>query len=100
MWRGVCGLGLLGILAVAAPLRAQSYQITGVVRDSITNETVPNAFLQIPELEYRALTDEFGRFGFIGLGPESITLRVEQLGYEVLERTLGAPDQAGPLGKV
>ena len=97
MWRGVCGLGLLGILAVAAPLRAQSYQITGVVRDSITNETVPNAFLQIPELEYRALTDEFGRFGFIGLGPESITLRVEQLGYEVLERTLGAPDQAGPL---
>ena len=95
-------LTLLGAVVAAlalsggfTPANAQSSDLTGVVRDSLNSESLPNAFVYLVGQPFRTLTDEFGRFTLVDV-PEGVhTLRVEYLGYlmgevEVAVATAGA----------
>ena len=95
-------LTLLGAVVAAlalsggfTPANAQSRDLTGVVRDSLNSESLPNAFVYLVGQPFRTLTDEFGRFTLVDV-PEGVhTLRVEYLGYlmgevEVAVATAGA----------
>lgn len=64
---------------------AQSSDITGTVRDSLNNETLPNAVVSLLGESFRTLTDEFGRFTLVSVPAGDHTMRVEYLGYAVFE---------------
>ncbi|HIC63601.1 MAG TPA: carboxypeptidase-like regulatory domain-containing protein, partial [Gemmatimonadetes bacterium] len=75
MWLGVLCLGL-GINAPANTLSAQAGDVTGIVRDSLNNETLPNAVVFLVGERFRTLTDEFGRFTLVNVPTGEHTLRV------------------------
>ena len=95
MWLGVLCLGL-GINAPANTLSAQAGDVTGIVRDSLNNETLPNAVVFLVGERFRTLTDEFGRFTLVNVPTGEHTLRVEYLGYLPLEVEITG-DSAIPL---
>ena len=64
-----------------SPVTAQSGDITGTVRDSLNNETLPNAVVSLVGESFRTLTDEFGRFTLINVTAGDHTMRVEFIGY-------------------
>ncbi len=64
---------------------AQSSDITGTVRDSLNNETLPNAVVSLVGESFRTLTDEFGRFTLVNVAAGEHTIRVEFLGYTPFE---------------
>ncbi len=87
LWAGVVvGLALCGGLA---QLPAQSRDITGVVRDSLNNESLPNALVYLVGQSFRTLTDEFGRFTLVDVPAGGYVLRVQHLGHEVSETAVG-----------
>ena len=59
--------------------------MTGVVRDSMNHEALPNAVVTLVGESYRSLTDEFGRFTLVNVPEGGHTLRVEYLGYLAFE---------------
>jgi len=82
----VClALGLTGSLA---PAHAQTGDVTGIVRDSLNNERLPNAIVSLVDEAFRTLTDQFGRFTLVNVPAGPHTLRVEYLGYHVFEAEL------------
>ena len=95
MWLGVLCLGL-GLNAPSNTLSAQEGDVTGIVRDSLNNETLPNAVVFLMGERFRTLTDEFGRFTLVNVPIGEYTLRVEYLGYLPLELEITG-DSATPL---
>ncbi|HSW30449.1 MAG TPA: TonB-dependent receptor [Longimicrobiales bacterium] len=91
-WRLLTTMLLAGVVGPMG-LPAQSRDIRGVVRDSANHEALPNAFVNLVGAGRRTLTDEFGRFSFVRVGPGPQTLRVEYIGHRSQEVAL--PD--GPL---
>lgn len=96
-----CLLTLSAVAAVTLALggaftqaEAQSRDVTGIVRDSLNNETLPNALVYLVGLSFRTLTDEFGRFTLVSVPEGAHTLRVEYLGYRTgdVEFTNAAED--------
>ena len=79
------GFAALALGGGLTPVRAQSGDLIGVVRDSLNNETLPNAVVSLVGLGFRTLTDEFGRFTFVNVPEGEHTLRVEYLGYRMGE---------------
>ena len=74
----------------------QNVDVTGIVRDSASTEPIPSATVTVIGTGAETLTDEFGRFAIVDLGPGEHLLRVEHLGYEVYEAPLRAAS-AGPM---
>ena len=73
-----------------SPAAAQ-VDLVGTVRDSVSNEVLPNVLVSVDDHAFRAFTNEFGRFVLIGLPAEANrVLRVEHLGYETREIALDA----------
>ena len=58
-----------------SPAAAQSSDITGIVRDSLNNETLPNAVVSLVGESFRTLTDEFGRFTLVNVAVGDHTMR-------------------------
>ena len=81
---------IAGSLLGASPAAAQ-VDLVGTVRDSVSNEVLPNVLVSVDDHAFRAFTNEFGRFVLIGLPAETNrVLRVEHLGYETREIALDA----------
>ena len=59
----------------------------GRVRDATTNAVLDSALVQLPQLDLRLISDVEGRISFRDLPPGEHVLRVERLGYEVMEGT-------------
>ena len=95
IWLGVLCLGL-GFDASSNTLSAQEGDVTGIVRDSLNNETLPNAVVFLVGERFRTLTDEFGRFTLVNVPVGEYTLRVEYLGYLPIELEITG-DSATPL---
>jgi ferric enterobactin receptor len=88
-WLGVLS-ALFVVFGHMAPLSAQSsVDLTGTVRDSLNNETLPNAVVSLVGESYRSLTDEFGRFTLVNVTEGPHILRVEYLGYSTFELEIG-----------
>ena len=87
----IAALCLSGSLSPAA---AQSRDITGTVRDSLNNETLPNAVVSLVGGSLRTLTDEFGRFTLVNVTFGDHTMRVEFLGYSVFEMAITGSEAA------
>ncbi|MCH1571090.1 MAG: carboxypeptidase-like regulatory domain-containing protein, partial [Longimicrobiales bacterium] len=62
---------------------AQVADLSGVVRDSISNESLPNAVITVVGQGQRTLSDPYGRFSLVSLPHGNHVLRVEYLGFEV-----------------
>jgi hypothetical protein len=75
--------------ASAAPI--QRYFKSGRVGDAETNRPLGEAVVVLPELGTRAISDPEGRFALAGLPPGRYAIRVERLGYDVLEGVLEVP---------
>ena len=93
---GVAAFGRVAALVAASlawdatPALAQA-DVVGTVRDSVTNEVLPNVLVSVDDHAFRVFTNEFGRFVLIGLPPAADrVLRVEHLGYETREIALEA----------
>ena len=56
---GIVCLGL-SLRAPTSTVSAQAGDVTGIVRDSLNNETLPNAAVLLLGERHRTLTDEFG----------------------------------------
>ena len=78
-------LAALCLSGSLSPAAAQSGDITGTVRDSLNNETLPNALVSLVGESLRTLTDEFGRFTLVNVTAGDHTMRVEFLGYAPFE---------------
>jgi hypothetical protein len=76
--------GILLLLAVTAPLRAQSGAIAGVVRDSAGSPLVA-ADVTIRPADARTRTDSLGRFSFANLRPGEYAVRARFIGYSPVE---------------
>ena len=86
---GIVCLGL-SLSAPTSTVSAQAGDVTGIVRDSLNNETLPNAAVLLLGERHRTLTDEFGRFTLVDVPAGEYTLRVEYLGYLPLEVEIAA----------
>ncbi|HBD96996.1 MAG TPA: hypothetical protein DC060_02220, partial [Gemmatimonadetes bacterium] len=91
----------LSVLVVAlclsgglSPAAAQSSDVTGTVRDSLNNETLPNAVVSLIGESFRTLTDEFGRFTLVNVTVGDHTIRVEYLGYASFEMAITGAEAA------
>ena len=74
----------------AAPASGQ-VDLVGTVRDSVSNEVLPNVLVSVDDHAFRVLTNEFGRFVLIGLpAAAERVLQVEHLGYQTREIALDA----------
>ena len=78
-------------LAGGATPAAAQVDLVGTVRDSESNEVLPNVLVSVDDHAFRVFTNEFGRFVLIGL-PRATdrVLLVEHLGYETREIPLAA----------
>ncbi len=101
---GACRLAVVGLAAAGLTLGAVSGafaqakgDITGIVRDSLNNEVLPNASVTLVGESYRTLTDQFGRFTLLNVPEGGHRLRVEYLGYRVLEVTVPGGSGMAPL---
>ena len=93
---GVASVGRMLVLVAASlawgatPAAAQ-VDLVGTVRDSVSNEVLPNVLVSVDDHAFRVFTNEFGRFVLIGLpAATERVLRVEHLGYETREIALDA----------
>jgi hypothetical protein len=66
--------------------------ITGIVVDSNTGETIPNATIQIESVEKAAITDENGSFAFDQIATGEHTLTVEAEGYQKVEKAVNVTE--------
>ena len=78
-------------LALEVTPAAAQADVVGTVRDSASNEVLPNVLVSVDDHAFRVFTNEFGRFVLVGLPPAAErVLRVEHLGYETREIALEA----------
>lgn len=67
LWFGrTLALIAAGLAWGALPAAAQ-VDLVGTVRDSVSNEVLPNVLASADDHAFRAFTNEFGRFVLIGL---------------------------------
>ena len=88
---------LIAVLCLSgswSPAAAQSGDLTGTVRDSLNNETLPNAVVSLVGESLRTLTDEFGRFTLVNVTAGEHTIRVEFLGYVPFEMPVTGSEAA------
>jgi TonB-linked SusC/RagA family outer membrane protein len=83
---------LLPLLAVftllaARPAAAQDV-VAGVVINSQTGQPLSGALVNITGTERGAITDAQGRFRLVGVEGQTVTLRVQLIGYAPLTRTV------------
>lgn len=71
------------VAAVPKTGYAQVSDLSGVVRDSISNESLPNVVITVVDQGQRTLSDAYGRFSLVSLPHGSHVLRIEYLGFEV-----------------
>jgi len=94
-------LAAVMVIGTAREARAQdvTVQVSGVVREEQTNATVASAQVRIPERGLQVVTGPDGRFSFGAVSPGTYTLRVDRLGYRVVEDVLnvGASDVVVPI---
>lgn len=77
--------GLLLLLIMSArPVRAQ-FTITGVARDSLTQEPLGFASVFLAKTTYGTITDEAGRFSLPGVAAGNYDLVVSYLGYRLYQ---------------
>lgn len=83
---------LVGTLggAPAAYLEAQTVDIRGVVRDSVSHEALPSAVVTLADGR-RTLTDQYGRFSLVNLTPGVFKLRVEYFSYAPKDMEVTVP---------
>jgi Pvc16 N-terminal domain/Carboxypeptidase regulatory-like domain len=70
------------------------FQIGGTVSNSNTLEAIPNALVNLLELERETTTDEQGHFSFSDLAPGSYTLRAAATGFTKADKTIEVPSAA------
>lgn len=77
---------MLSVLAAPSASQAQaSHSFQGVVRDSVSGETLPYATVAVAGLAISTLTNFDGRFTLLDVPAGAVTLRIEALGYAVAE---------------
>lgn len=82
-------------LPAQTSVQAPGGNLSGVVRDSATGQPVSYALVILQEPNLRVFAGENGRFGFAGVGPGRITLRVQQIGYRAVTLPLQVESAAG-----
>ena len=87
-------LAALCLSVSLSPAAAQSSDITGTVRDSLNNETLPNAVVSLVGESFRTLTDAFGRFTLVNVTADDHTMRVDFLGYAPFEMAITGSEAA------
>ena len=80
--------GVAFLLVFWSGLSYGQHTVSGVVRDSDTNEGLVSATVQLVEEDRFALTDAFGHFSFNDVAAGSSTLRVTYVGFEDYEQKL------------
>lgn len=88
-----CHLSLLGLLAPAATLSAQTV-LSGVVRDSATGAPIPHAEVLITALNRREVADAQGRFTMHTVPGGRHLVLVRAIGY----RAMGQPVEVASIG--
>lgn len=88
-----CHLCLLGLLAPAATLSAQTV-LSGVVRDSATGAPIPHAEVLITALNRREVADAQGRFTMHTVPGGRHLVLVRAIGY----RAMGQPVEVASIG--
>ena len=73
---------LLFVLAVAAPVAAQTGKIAGTVTDAQTGETLIGATVRVEGLPSGAATDLDGAYQIIGVRPGEYAVTVSYVGYQ------------------
>jgi iron complex outermembrane recepter protein len=84
----VCSLHITIILWFLTNISYAQHDVSGVVRDLETKETLVNATVRLKESERFSLTDAFGRFRFTEVVEGKQTLVVTYIGYKDHEQTL------------
>ena len=84
-------MGMIGLLAVVAPLQAQRggntrVSTSGHVHDLSTGNPIAGALVEFPGLRKQTLTDRSGRFALTNFTPGKHKVVVSQLGYKTLVR--------------
>jgi TonB family protein len=75
--------------AESAPSDADApVNLDGEIREMGTRRPLPGINVLLPDLELAGVTDAEGRFAFRGIVPGAHRLRVVQVGYDPLERTV------------
>jgi protocatechuate 3,4-dioxygenase beta subunit len=69
-------------------LQVTQPQIAGVVRDGETGRPLPDAVVDLPDIDRLVVTDSLGRYSFSDLSPGPQHLTVRRIGYA--PRTLHA----------
>ena len=94
-WQRLGNLGLAAVClatTLASPRSASAQDetvvVSGVVRDQGTNTPVSGVLVRILERGLQVLTGLDGRFAFASVPPGSYTIRVDRIGYEVVENLL------------
>ena len=70
------------------------HQVSGIVRDSETNELLVNATVRLMEIKQYALTDAFGHFQFEQVQEGRYVLKVTYVGYKDHEQPIHVPADA------
>jgi len=70
------------------------FQIGGTVSNSNTLQAIPNAQVNLLELERETATDEQGHFSFSDLAPGSYTLRAAATGFAKADKNIQVPGAA------
>jgi hypothetical protein len=85
--------------ALEASAQDSTVRVTGVVREAESNAPVSGALIRIPERGLQTLTSLGGGFAFEAVPDGTYTIRVDRIGYAVIEQVLvvGASDITLPL---
>ncbi len=80
--------------ALEASAQDSTVRVTGVVREAESNAPVSGALIRIPERGLQTLTSLGGGFAFEAVPDGTYTIRVDRIGYAVIEQVLvvGASD--------
>jgi hypothetical protein len=102
MSRHRIAMGMIGLLAVVAPIQAQRQSnsrinTSGHITDLTTGNPVSGALVEFPGLGKQALTDRNGRFALTGIRPGKHKIVVTQLGFKTVMREVTIA-QNEPLG--
>lgn len=87
----------LTVMCGAGSAWAQTFTLSGTVRDASSQETLPNATVMIKGTDRGAATNADGYFVLVNVPGDSLVLRVTYLGYVPREIAVEPRTQNGPL---